>query len=50
MSADDDRLGPSRNGLGDLVENDGFSEDGASKNISDLNGVSCIDLLSARYG
>lgn len=36
VSTDADGLGPSRDGLGDLVENDGFSEDGSSEDVSDL--------------
>lgn len=36
MSTDTDGLGPSGDGLGDLVENDGLSEDGSSEDVSDL--------------
>lgn len=33
VSTDADGLGPSRDGLGDLVENDGLSEDGSSEDV-----------------
>lgn len=36
MSTDADGLGPSGDGLGDLVEDDGLSEDGSSEDVSDL--------------
>lgn len=36
VSTDADGLGPSRDGLGDLVEDDGLSEDGSSEDVSDL--------------
>lgn len=38
VSTDADGLGPSRDGLGDLVEDDGLSEDGSSEDVSDLSG------------
>jgi len=36
VTADDDGLGPSGNGLGDLLEDDGLAEDGAAKDVTDL--------------
>jgi hypothetical protein len=40
MSANDNRFDPSRNGFGDATQRDGFPEDGAAQNISNLGGLS----------
>ena len=36
MTAYDDGLYPARNGLWDLLEDDGFAEDGAAEDVADL--------------
>ena len=39
MAADGDGLDPSRNGLGDALEDDGLAEDSAAENVADLRGT-----------
>jgi hypothetical protein len=36
MTTNADGLGPSGDGLGDVLEDDGLTEDGAAKNVTDL--------------
>jgi hypothetical protein len=40
-----DGLGPSGNGLGDVLEDDGLTEDGAVEDVTDLRGLASIALV-----
>lgn len=50
MTTNDDRFNPSWDGSGDTLEDDGFTEDGSSKDITDLVDVLNVSVVLQHDG